>query len=79
MKNNMISNNCPLPPLYSLRKDQKESSEQLGPPTRPVCGASTSYRRLAGVMSMILKTVVDNENSICASTEEMMAEIENCK
>ena len=40
IKNNMISNDSSVAPLYTLRKDHKDCSDEYrGPPVRPVCGA----------------------------------------
>ena len=79
IKNNMISNDSSVAPLYTLRKDHKDCSDEYrGPPVRPVCGAVVGYNcKLSHVMSVILAEVwKSRENSaICMSTEDMIAEM----
>ena len=79
IKNNMISNDSSVAPLYALRKDHKDCSDEYrGPPVRPVCGAVVGYNcKLSHVMSVILAEVwKSRENSaICMSTEDMIAEM----
>ena len=42
----MLVSDCTLPPLYALRKDQKNTDDpSIGPPVRPVCGAVSGYNR----------------------------------
>ena len=72
-----------IPPLYGLIKDHKQvqvGHEELGPPTRPVCGATKSPNgALSSILSEILDRLSDcedkNISSECRSTEEMVAEI----
>ena len=79
IKNNMISNDSSVAPLYTLCKDHKDCSDEYrGPPVRPVCGAVVGYNcKLSHVMSVILAEVwKSRENSaICMSTEDMIAEM----
>ena len=78
IKNNVISNDGSVAPLYTLRKDHKDCNEYRGPPVRPVCGAGVGYNfKLLHVMSVILAEVwKSRENSaICISTEDMVAEM----
>ena len=77
IKSNMITSDCPLAPLYTLRKDHKDIKDEIrGPPVRPVCGAVTAYnQRLSHLVSKILNEVWRDEESVCLSTEEMMADI----
>ena len=77
IKNNMITHDCPLAPLYTLRKDHKAMDDEVkGPPVRPVCGAVSAYnQRLSYVVSKILNEVWKEEGSVCISTEDTMAGI----
>ena len=79
IKNSMISTDSPLPPLYTLRKDQKRyDDEHEGPPVRPVCGAFASYNhKLSHFITMILTKVwkTRENSSICMNTETMIAEM----
>ena len=71
-----------IPPLYGLRKDHKQvpiEEEKLGPPTRPVCGATKSPNgALSNILSEVLERLSDCEDmkigTECRSTEEMIAE-----
>ena len=75
----MVTTNCPIPPLYTLRKDHKVTNDpEVGPPVRPVCGAVVGYNRpLSHVISSMLKSVWEEEPDVCLSTEEMMAGIQD--
>ena len=84
VKSAVVSKNGPIPELYGLRKDHKNiaiGDEALGPPTRPVCGAS---RSINGPLSSILSEVLDKISDVmdieinteCRNTEEMIAELE---
>ena len=71
---------CMVPPLYGLPKDHKQTpagEEELGPPLRPVVGATESVNgALSELMSELLTTVADRSDTDgfnCLSTEEMMA------
>ena len=77
IKRNMLTHDSAVAPLYVLRKDHKPcDDETLGPPTRPVCGASVAYnRRLAHLLSMLIKPIWRNNEGTCTSTEDMMAKI----
>ena len=79
IKDNMISSNSPIPPLYGLRKDHKFHHDVVaGPPSRPVCGADSSANfRLSHLLSLILSELWqrDQSGSVCMNTEEMMAEV----
>ena len=47
-----------------------------GPPVRPLCDASDSYgHRLSYFISRILREISDNEPTVCDSTEDMLAAI----
>ena len=78
IKRNMLTHDSAVAPLYVLRKDHKPcDDETLGPPTRPVCGASVAYnRRLAHLLSMLIKPIWRNNEGTCTSTEDMMASIQ---
>ena len=78
IKENMTaSEGCDPPPMYALRKDHKICDNQEGPPTRPVCGATTAYNgKLSHLISMILKEVKKEDNNACESTEDLLAAIE---
>ena len=76
----MRTKNCLTPPLYGLPKDHKAippDEEQLGPPLRPVCGATESANgALSEILTEILTVVgekVDEEEFSCLSNEELMA------
>ena len=79
IKDNMIASNCSAPPLYGLRKDHKvHDDEVVGPPSRPVCGANSSFNyRLSHILSLILSEIWqrDRSGSVCMNTEEMMSDI----
>ena len=70
-----------IPELFGLRKDHKivpPGEESTGPPTRPVCGASSSINGpLSHLLSEILNKVADymdeDTKTECRSTEEMIA------
>ena len=66
-----------LAPLYTLRKDHKETADPIaGPPTRPVCGASSAYNsKLSHFLGMFLRPVWQEQETTCTSTEEMLAAI----
>ena len=75
---NMKSHNNPPAPLSILRKDHKPyESEEVGPPGRPVCGGDVSYnKRLSHLISIILTEVYAGEQTVCSSTEELLAEVD---
>ena len=77
IKGSMKSKNNPPAPLAILRKDHKQSENDfIGPPGRPVCGGDVSYnKRLSHLMSMMLRDVYIGERTVCASTEELLAEV----
>ena len=78
IKHSMLTKNCPPAPLTISRKDHKEyQSEEIGPPGRPVGGGDVTYnRRLSHLISIILKEIYKDENSVCSSTEEMIAAVD---
>ena len=79
VRENMLSaERADPPPLYGLRKDHKPHDDPvLGPPTRPVCGASAAHNgKLSHLISMILKEVKREDESSCESTEDVLAAIE---
>ena len=59
-------------------KDHKECENQIiGPPGRPVCGGDVSYnKRLSHLISLLLTDVYIGEETVCSSTEELLAEVE---
>ena len=70
---------CMIPPLYGLPKDHKPTSqgeEHLGPPLRPVCGATESINgALSELLTEILTTLGDRADTnkfVSRSTEEVM-------
>ena len=75
IRTNLTVDNSGYAPQYALRKDHKPSEDQTkGPPTRPVCGASAAYnRKLAHFISMILRPIWQQEETVCTNTEEVMA------
>ena len=78
IRTSMKSNNNPPAPLSILRKDHKQCEDAFtGPPGRPVCGGDVSYnKRLSHLMSRILTDVYVGERTVCASTEELLAEVD---
>ena len=64
-------------PLYSLRKDHKDFDDPVrGPPTRPVCGGSAAFNhKLSHYLGLILRPVWQEAETVCQSTEEMLAAI----
>ena len=80
----MTTVNGTIPKMFGLRKDHKEvppDRKDIGPPTRPVCGASSSINGpMLHLMSEILNKLADNMdkeiNSECRNTEEMIASLE---
>ena len=91
IKMSMQSKNNDASCLYSLRKDHKVSlhkeevhpdgtvtTSEQGPPLRPVCDISDGIsHRLSYLLSHILEGVCSGE-TVCNSTEEMLAAIEKC-
>ena len=78
-KENMLSSDrTDPPPLYGLRKDHKKYNDnKIGPPTRPVCGASAAHNgKLSHLISMILKEVKRADEDSCESTDDNMAAIQ---
>ena len=80
VKNALRTRNCLTPPLYGLPKDHKvvpPAEEHLGPPLRPVCGATESANgALSELLTEILTAVgdeADGESFNCLSNEELMA------
>ena len=79
IKNALRTKNCPAPPLYGLPKDHKQvpaGEEHLGPPLRPVVGATESPNgALSELLTEILTTVGDRadlQRFNLLSTEEAM-------
>ena len=74
----MKSKNCPPAPLTIPRKDHKEyESQHTGPPGRPLCSGDVSYNmRLSHLLSIMLAELHKEEESICSSTEDLIAEID---
>ena len=74
------STNTEAPPLYGLRKDHKETKNEIeGPPVRPVCGAKEAPNsRLSHFLSRIVNDYADNADigTECRSSEEMRASFE---
>ena len=77
VKDNMQVQNHGYAPLYSLRKDHKEVENiTQGPPTRPVCGGSAAYNsKISHYLGLILRPVWQETETVCQSTEEMLAAI----
>ena len=78
IRSSMKSKNNPAAPLSILRKDHKTyDDETIGPPGRPVCGGDVSYnKRLSHLISVLLTDVYVGEETVCSSTEELLAEVE---
>ena len=77
IRNSMKVYNHGYAPLYALRKDHKEVDDPvLGPPTRPVCGGSSAYNnKLSYFLGLLLRPVWQEKDTVCLSTEEMLAAI----
>ena len=80
IKSALRTKSCWIPSLYGLTKDHKASppgEEELGPPLRPVCGATESANgALSEMLTEILTKVAeeaDKECFSCTSNEELMA------
>ena len=73
----MYSRSNPPLPLSVVRKDHKPYNDKLvGPPGRPVCGGDVSYnKRLSHLISILLADVYMGEKTVCSSTEELLAEV----
>ena len=79
IKENLTITDTQPPPLYTSRKDHKETEDdEIGPPTRPICGVVDSATdRLSYVLSSVLNEIWKrNTETVCMSTEELKAEIE---
>jgi len=76
-KNNLLVENSSLASLYVLRKDHKNSNDAtVGPPCRPVCGASSAYnRKLSFLISKLIRPLWKDDAHVCCSSEEMLASI----
>ncbi|KAJ8028681.1 hypothetical protein HOLleu_30990 [Holothuria leucospilota] len=74
---NLCTNNNDIPPLYGLRKDHKESKDEIGgPPLRPICGAVTSCNRaLAYFLCQCIRPLISSAPESCDSTEDLLARI----
>ena len=70
LRRNYQASNNNIPPLYGLRKDHKIFNDpNIGPPTRPVCGAvvSSNYR-ISYFISQFLKLVIKSASEAYKST-----------
>ena len=78
IKSSMLTHNSKPPTLYTYRKDHKEYTDtEKGPPVRPLCDVSDSYgHKLSHFLCKILKEVNDDQDTICDSTEDMVAAIQ---
>ena len=78
-KSSMLTHNSRPPTLYIYRKDHKQFEDRIkGPPVRPLCDVSDSYgHKLSYFLCTILKEVNDEQVTICDSTEDMVAAINN--
>ena len=78
IRSSMKSRNNPPAPLSIVRKDHKPyDNEVIGPPGRPICGGDVSYnKRLSHLISTLLTDVYKGEETVCSSTEELLAEVE---
>ena len=64
-----------LAPLYTLRKDHKPCQDEVkGPKTRPVCGGASAYnRKFSHLISMMIRPLWQEADTVATNTEEMMA------
>ena len=69
----------PLPGHRTLRKDHKNNYDEIiGPPGRPLCSAHSSFNYgMSHFLSMIIKELLEGEETICEDTEDMMAEFDD--
>ena len=76
-KSSMLTHNSEYSTQYMYRKDHKTYDDRvIGPPVRPLCDVSDSYaHKLSYFLCNILKEVYGNEESVCESTEDMLASI----
>ena len=74
------SSNNAVPPLYGLRKYHKTfDNEEVGPPTRQVCGSVVaSNRRISQFLSSVLRPIIEQAEEVCESTEDMLSRIQHC-
>ena len=80
IQKNMLMSDSQPPPLYTTRKDHKNYDDEIvGPPTRPICGATSAANgRLSHMLNVVVSEVWKRDtNTICMSTEEMKSEIDN--
>ena len=77
VRNNFVSVNNKVPPIYGLRKDHKAYDDpREGPPTRPICGAKiASSRKISNFLSMILKPFLKASPTSCESTEDLQSQV----
>ena len=81
IERNMLQENSDVAPMYVLRKDHKKlgidyDDDEKGPPTRPICGAETCYNsKMSYLLSNLLYPLVEECETNCNSTEEMLASI----
>ena len=75
IKANLLIENSDYAPFYTLRKDHKPCDDNIkGPKTRPVCGGSNAYNsKFAHFISMIIRPLWQDEETVCTNTEEVMA------
>ena len=61
--------------MYALRKDHKPCEDEVkGPKTRPVCGGSSAYnRKLSHLISMMIRPIWQDAETVSTNTEEVMA------
>ena len=78
IRRNFHNGNPPLPGHRTLRKDHKEGYDEIvGPPGRPLCSADGSFNYgMSHFLSMVLKELLEGEETICEDTEDMMAEFD---
>ena len=78
-KSSMLTHNSKPATLYIYRKDHKKFEDRIkGPPVRPLCDVNDSYgHKLSHFLCNILKEISDEQETICDSTEDMIAAIKN--
>ena len=78
IRSNLTSHNSAYATLSNLRKDHKPIVDPIkGPPGRPLCGANVAFNhRLSHILSILLIDCIENEETECGNTEELIAEFE---
>ena len=82
IKMSMRSHNNSPGSMYFFRKDHKPAIESdgtnIGHPMRPLCDVSDAFsHKLSHLICLLLKEVSDDSTTICSSSEDLIASVEN--